>query len=165
MHFEINHTFTAPIDRVAATLLDESYQAALADVSPALESRELLSQEEVAGGKVLRRVRCVLGIDLGPARRFIGSSEPAWVEEATWDPSAQIWSWTILPEVGSDILSAHGDVALKDGEGTTVRVVTGEVKIRVPLYGGRVEGWIVDGLRQGYDAEAQRLEAWLREAT
>jgi hypothetical protein len=31
----------------------------------------------------------------------------------------------------------------------------------VPLYGGKVEGWIVDGLRAAYDEEADRLAEWL----
>ena len=41
------------------------------------------------------------------------------------------------------------------------RTVTGEVKVRVPLYGGKVEGWIVNGVSRAYDEEAQRLAAWL----
>jgi Protein of unknown function (DUF2505) len=47
-----------------------------------------------------------------------------------------------------------------DGE-KTVRRVTGTVKVRVPLYGGKVEGWIVDGLERAYEEEAERLAEWL----
>jgi len=31
----------------------------------------------------------------------------------------------------------------------------------VPFYGSRVEGWIVKGMSDAYDEEAERLEAWL----
>ena len=37
----------------------------------------------------------------------------------------------------------------------------GMVKVSVPLYGGKVEGWIVEGIEQAYDEEAERLERWL----
>jgi hypothetical protein len=50
---------------------------------------------------------------------------------------------------------------LKPSEHGTIRVVLGTVKVRVPLYGGRVEGWIIDGLERAYDEEAQRLADWL----
>ena len=43
----------------------------------------------------------------------------------------------------------------------TLRLVTGTVKVKVPLYGGRVEGVIVQGLEQAYAEEATRLAKWL----
>ena len=42
-------------------------------------------------------------------------------------------------------------------------MVTITVKVKVPLYGGKVEGWIVDGLEHAYAEEAERLQAWLDE--
>ena len=146
--------------RVAATLLDEDYQRSLDGIEP-LEKRELLGQAEQPGGRVLRRTRCVLGADLGPAKRFLGNAEPAWVEEATWDPSRLRWEWVILPEVGADLLSAEGAIELREDEGETIRRVIGGVKVRVPLYGGRVEGVIVQNLERAYSQEADRLAAWL----
>src|SRR5918912_1105785 len=51
------------------------------------------SQTEEAEGRVRRRTRCVLGIDMGAAGRFLGGSEPAWVEDATWHPEKSRWEW------------------------------------------------------------------------
>jgi hypothetical protein len=159
--FAISHVFAAGPDDVARALLDEDYQRSLEGVGP-LRERSLLSQTSDSDGTVERRVRCVLQIELGGvARTFIGNGEPAWVEHATWDPQAMRWTWTIHPEVAADLLSADGTIELQpSGEGTA-RVVTGDVAVKVPLYGGKVEGWIVDGLTKAYDEEAERLAAWL----
>ena len=160
MDFAFDHRFDADRGTVAGVLLNEDYQRSLDGTKP-LKERRVLEQAEQAGGRVLRRTRCVLGTDLGAAKRFLGNAEPAWVEEATWDPDRERWEWVILPEVGADLLSARGTIALHDEGGQTVRRVTGSVRVSVPLYGGRVEKIIVQGLERAYAEEADRLAAWL----
>lgn len=161
MDFEITHTFDADVDEVADAILNEDYQATLTDVRP-LAERTLLDQSPTDDGTIVRRVRCVLDIEIkGPAKRFIGDSDPAWIEEATWHPDAHRWDWVIHPETAADLLSAGGRIELEESEGKTTRTVTGQVKVKVPLYGGRVERWIVDGLTEAYDEEAGRLADWL----
>jgi Protein of unknown function (DUF2505) len=158
--FELRHHIDAGVDEVASALLDPDFQASLADVG-GLKSREVLEQKKEGGGKVVRRVRCVLGRDLGPAKRFLGNAEPAWVEEAHWSPDELTWSWRILPEVAAELLAASGTTLLRATGDTTERVVAGTVKVKVPLYGSRVEGVIVRNLEEAYSEEADRLQSWL----
>lgn len=160
MEFQVAHQFDADVDTVAEALLDEGFQASLGDVG-ALAGREVLSQER-KGDLTVRRTRCLLDIDIsGPARKFIGDGDPAWVEVATWDPETLVWEWHIEPEVAGDLLEASGRTELRQEAGGTIRVITGTVKVKVPFYGGRVEGWIIDGLERAYDEEAERLAKWL----
>ena len=159
--FEIAHPFPHGLDDVAAAILDEGYQESLSDIE-SLKAREVLSQEERSDGTVVRRVRCVLDIDIsGMAKSFIGSGEPAWVEESTWYPDRNQWEWVVQPEVADHLLNANGYISLRGDSNKTERVVHGTVKVSVPLYGGKVEGWIVDGLEHAYAEEAERLQAWL----
>lgn len=161
MDFEVEHSFSHPIDAVSKAVLDKRFQKSLCDIG-ALESRTLLSQEKRKDGSVVRRVRCVLDIQIsGPAKKFIGEGDPAWVEEAVWDPESSVWRWSIEPEVGGHLLDAHGHISLEGSGGSTVRRVVGSVKVSVPFYGGKVEGWIVEGIEQAYDEEAERLKDWL----
>ena len=160
MDFDIAHRLAAPPEEVAGALLDEDFQNSLKDLGP-LADRRVLSQTARPGGGIRRETRCVLGIDMGAAGRFLGSSEPAWIEEATWHPELGRWEWVIKPEVAADILKASGTTSIEpDGDGA-LRRVTGSVQVRVPLYGSRVEGWIVQGLEESYAEEARRLEEWL----
>ncbi|MGH2807963.1 MAG: DUF2505 domain-containing protein [Actinomycetota bacterium] len=162
MRFEVVHTFAYDPDKVADAILDEDYQHSLEDVE-SVEHRELLSQEERPDGTVVRRTRCVLDIHItGVAKSFIGDGDPAWVEEATWHPQRMEWAWIVIPEIGVGLLDAKGTIALRANGNGTARVIEGDVKVRVPLYGGKVEGWIVDGIEQGYAEEAERLEEWLK---
>ena len=159
--FEISHAFPHDVDDVAAAILDEDYQESLNDIE-SLKSRDVLSQKERSDGTVVRKVRCVLDINIsGAAKGFIGDGEPAWVEESIWYPDRNQWEWVVHPEVGGNLLKAKGYISLTGAAGKTERIVHGDVKVSVPLYGGKVEGWIVDGLEHAYSEEAERLQTWL----
>ncbi len=111
---------------------------------------------------MLRRIRCVLDLQAsGAAKRFLGDQKPAWIEEATWDPKSSRWDWTIHPEVARDLLKASGQIAVHAAGRGATRTVSGRVKVAVPLYGSKVEGWIVSGLEDAYEEEAERLTRWL----
>jgi hypothetical protein len=158
--FAFEHWFEASPEQVAGALLDPAYQDTLRDID-VLSERKVLEQVEAGDGKVRRRVRCVLGIDLGGAKKFIGDSEPAWVEEAVWDPNTRKWEWEIQPEVAKELLSSSGYIEIDGSEEESVRIVSGHVKVKVPLYGGKVETVIVRGLEQAYSQEAEKLAEWL----
>jgi Protein of unknown function (DUF2505) len=161
MDFEIKQVVAFDRPSVAEAILDEGFQKSLADIGH-LRERTLLSQEERPDGTVERRIRCVLDINVsGVAKSFIGDGDPAWVEVAIWDPETHTWDWEIEPEVAQDLLQASGRIILESDGDATNRVVEGKVKVRIPLYGGKVEGWIVDGLERAYQEEAERLNEWL----
>ena len=161
MDFLIEHSFTATPEKLAGILLDEAYQRSLSDIPP-LESRELLSQDSTPEGTVLRKVRYVLGPVLpSGARQVLGNAEPAWVEEAIWEPEAMRWDWIIVPEVAGELLAAQGAIDLEVSATGSRKRVRGRVSVKIPLFGRRVERVIVDGLRRAYDEEAKRLQAWL----
>jgi len=160
VEFTVEHHFERPPDEVAAAFLDEGFQATLKGVGH-LADRVILSQEE-RDGLIVRRTRCVLHLEMsGTVRRFIGDADPAWIEVAEWHPEEMRWTWVIEPEVAQDLLEAHGHTELEPQDKGTVRRVTGHVRVRVPIYGGRVEGWITKGLQEAYDEEAELLREWL----
>ena len=161
MDFEISHEFEASAEEVADALLDEAFQDSLHDLG-SLEVRELLDQQERKDGTVLRRTRCVLDVQVtGAAQKFLGDQRPAWIEEAVWHPERMSWTWTIHPEVAGELLDAKGTISIEDDGEAAVRTVAGTVKVKVPLYGSKVEGWIVGGIEAAYEDEADRLADWL----
>lgn len=161
VEFEISHSFDTDVDELAAALLDQDFQASLNDVG-SLAEREVILQEERRDGTVLRQVRCVLDLEVsGAAKRFLGDVKPAWIEEAVWDPAAHRWNWTIHPDVAAELMTAGGHIDVRAERTGAARTVWGTVKVKVPLYGSKVERWIVDGIEAAYDEEAERLAEWL----
>lgn len=161
MRFEISHLFDVPADALAETLLDERFQESLSDIG-SLAERTVILQEERSDASVLRRIRCVLDIrPSGPAKAFLGDQRPAWIEEAIWDPTKMRWDWTIHPEVAAELLNANGKIDIADEGDGSARTVAGDVKVSVPLYGSKVERWVVSGLEAAYQEEAERIEGWL----
>lgn len=161
MRFEVSHAFEVPPPELADALLDPLLQASLVDVG-GLRDRAVVSVWEQPDRTVIREVRCVLALNVsGMARSMLGDADPAWVQHETWSADRLHCDWVIHPEVAADLLSASGVIDIASSGPGSSRVVTGEVKVRVPLYGGKVEGWIVDGVSRAYDEEAQRVAAWL----
>jgi hypothetical protein len=161
MDFEFAHEIPADPDAVAEALLDKKFQASLSKLGQ-LSERKVLSQEKDSDGRVVRAIRCVLNLDVnGVAKKFIGDKDPAWVEHATWHPEKMVWTWEVHPEVAADLLEASGEIALEASRKGTKRVVSGSLKVKVPLYGGKVEGWVVKGLESAYEDEAEHLTEWL----
>jgi hypothetical protein len=58
-------------------------------------------------------------------------------------------------------LTAAGTIDLTGDDARSTRRVGGKIKVHVPLYGGRVEGWIREGIEAAYEEEAARLADWL----
>jgi hypothetical protein len=67
----------------------------------------------------------------------------------------------IHPEIAEHLLTASGSIAVTGDDRRSTRRVTGRIKVHVPFYGGRVEGWIRDGIEAAYEEEAARLADWL----
>jgi hypothetical protein len=161
MRFDLSHVFDASPEQVSEAMLDPAFQNTLRDIGD-LHDREVLSVEDGPDGGLVRKVRCVLALEVsGMARTMLGDSDPAWVQEEHWDRARMSCDWVIHPEVAAELLSASGTIQIANDAGGATRTVGGDVKVRVPLYGGKVEGWIVTGVSRAYDEEAELLGKWL----
>lgn len=162
MRFDVSHDFDAAPERLGEVLLDPQFQETLTDIGD-LHDRTVLSLTERPDGTIVREVRCVLALEVsGVARSILGDADPAWVQHETWTRDGTHCDWVIHPEVGAELLAASGEITIAgSANGISRRSVMGEVKVRVPLYGGKVERWIVAGVSRAYDEEAARIAAWL----
>jgi len=84
------------------------------------------------------------------------------VQETKLDRSAHRTTFTVVPKVHAERFQSGGVMRLTEAGGATERVIDGELKIKVPLFGGRAEGLIVPGLRTRMNREAELLDEWLK---
>src|SRR5688572_6887655 len=153
MRFTLEHTFAAPVDAVEKASNSREYQDMLDDL-PNLGKRKVTSLEERPDGSMHRVTHYTLGAQLpAPVVAVLGQSA-TWDEVADYDPATHTWTFEIKPHVLGGRLKCRGSYRFEGAGEKTTRVVDVDIKVKVPLVGGRVENEIKKGLVETMDAEA-----------
>jgi hypothetical protein len=122
-----------------------------------------MSVDRRPDGTVHRVVRYVFAGPIpAPVLRAIGGSAVSWDEEGEFDPSVHGWRFVIHPHVMRGRLTCEGRYAFVPDGDATKRIVEAEIKVNIPLVGGRVERFIGDGLAATMKAEAEVLAEYVR---
>jgi len=160
MDFRLEHTFDAPLDAVETAMVDPEFLEGtrLPDVGPP----QVLSREEDGDTVTLRVSYHYTGSLDSLARRVLRTSDVAWVQETVLDRQAHRTTFTVTPKVHAERFECGGVMQLTDAGAVTERVIDGELKIKVPLFGRRAEGLILPGLRTRMNREAELLDEWLK---
>jgi hypothetical protein len=160
VRFATQQEFPAPRAEVEDALLDEAFLTHLAQL-PRLGRPQLLGTE--ADGDVVRQqVRYRFSGELSPAvTAVVDPDKLTWVEHTTYDCSRHRGDHRIAPDHYADRLRASYTTQLEEHGGVTRRLIEGELRVRFPLVGGRVERAIVSGLVEHAGLEAAVLVRWL----
>jgi hypothetical protein len=146
---------------VEAAFVDDGFLAQLGRL-PKLGSPTLLDRQS-DGDRVRQRVRYAFVGHLSPAVTAVVKPEKlTWVEDSTLDRAAHTTIFRILPDNYATMLEASGTITLQPGErGRTIRRTGGELRVKVPFVGRKVERAIISGLRDHAVLEAEALDTWL----
>ncbi len=151
----------ADIDAVDAALVDASFLARMAEL-PKLGSADVLTQER-DGAIVRQQVRYLFRAELSAAvTAVVDPDRLTWVEQSVCDLAVHRTSCVIKPDHYANLLAGHYDAVLATTGEWTRRTITGSIKVRMPLVGGKVERAIVSGLTENAVAQEGLLTAWLR---
>ncbi len=160
MKFHLEHRFDAPLEQVEAATANPAFleSTRLPDVGPP----KVLSRDE-AGDTVTLRVQYQYTGSLDAlARRVLRSGDVTWVQEMVIDRGTHETRFTVTPKVYPERFECGGLMRLTESQGVTERVIDGELRIKVPLFGSRAEGLIVPGLRSRMKREAELLDEWVK---
>jgi hypothetical protein len=162
MEFELEQRLHGTPDAVLEALLDRAFLDARADAEMprlgAAEVLELTRDETTARVRVRMRFSGQLN---SAVTAVVDPDKLTWVDDAMFVLAARGAQHEIQPDHYADRLSSRYDDVLHDDDGATRRVLTGTLKVRAPLVGGRVEKAIVSGLREYVAAEGDLLNRWL----
>ncbi len=148
MRVRIEQRLAAPVERVEAALLEPRWYEAVA-ASDAVWAPELLDVEDDGGPLVPLRVRYRFRGRLNPAAaRVVDPARLSWVEVSSLDRRSHTIDLRVEPDSYADKLRFTGSILLRPEGDTTWRELDGDVKVKVPLVGGKVEGAVVSGLRE-----------------
>lgn len=164
MRFTIDQTFAGPLEEVEAALVDPAFLERLSSL-PNLGRPTLVHRVE-AGDLVHLWVKYAFTGEVNSTvRRVVDPHRLTWIEESTLDRASHRTTWRIVPDHYKNLLRASGEFRLEphpdDPAGRTRRTADGELKVSVPLVGGKVEAAIVSGLRDHAALEEGVLDDWL----
>jgi len=148
------------------------YDAPLADVFAMLSDPEFRQRSAEAMGVISEDVTITPkgdGIDVRIdqvqptegvpkfAKKFAGETTRA-VQTEKWDSPS---GGSISIETPGKPTSIKGTLALSESGGRTTETLDVEVKVKVPLIGGKLESLMADLVAQGMDKEQTAGAAWL----
>jgi hypothetical protein len=156
MKFTHDMSYDAPPEEVAAMLADRDFREKVCEAMDS--SRYDVSVDgEGAGMKVvIDQTQPARGIP-SFAKKFVGDSIQI-VQRESWSSTTAA---SLLLEIPGKPGSLDGAIALRaDGQGT-VETVSGEVRVKVPVIGGKLEGLVADLLKSALRSEQKVGRAWL----
>ena len=145
----------ATVEQVAAMLLDPSFREAVCDYQGVL--RRSASVGPAGGGQKLV-LDFAHGVDRVPsfARKFVGDEIPIHQEETWTGPQADVH--VTIPGKPGDMTGA---IRLAQRGDEVVQTVGLQVKVGIPLVGGKIEELIAGLLGKAFRAENKVGEKWL----
>ena len=148
--------------KAAVCSLMECLYGQLRDL-PDIAPPEVLDRT-TSGTRITLAVRYVFTGKVDPiVKRLVKIDQLVWVQTTEFDTSAHEASLTVVPEKLGSMLQCSGrfDLTAAPGGGT-VRTLSGELKVKVPLLGGRAEKALGPGILRRIDLEADALRTWLQ---
>ncbi len=156
MKFRHELSYDAPPDEVFAMLSDPAFREKVCEAQHAV-SHDVKVQLAGAGfTAVITTEQNTSGLP-SIAKKFVGDTTTAVVTE-TWKDGA---GGTVELTAPGKPTNAQGTVALSGAGTGTTEVVELDVKVKVPLIGGKLEQLMVDSIKAGYDKEQAVGREWL----
>ena len=161
MRFDLTQRIDAPVDEVAAAYAGRDLYEHLGATTK-LGPPEVLDRTE-RDGSVELRIRYRFIGDLAPAVTAVVDPERlTWVEVSHHDLAARTVAVELQPDHYADRLRCSGTYRYREiDDGTTERVVEGDLRVRALLVAGAVERAMVSGLAEHLAEEASAVAAFL----
>jgi len=149
-------TYDAPLIQVGEMLMDPAFREEVCDAQGVL--RHSVTVTQAGGGMkvVVDQVQSAQGIP-GFAKRFVGD-EINLIQSEQWSDIETGAVEVVIPGKPGQM---HGTIGLRESGGTTTETVEMQVKVNIPLVGGRIESLIADLLRKALATENTVGRAYL----
>ena len=156
MKFSHQMTYDAPPTEVRAMLADPAFREKVC-VAMHATRHDVTVEESGSGMTVLvDQTQPANGIP-SFAKKFVGD-EIQIVQREEWGGAT---SSSLLVEIPGKPGALNGSIALAADGGRTVETVSGDIKVKIPMIGGKLEGLIGDLLSSALKAEQRVGRAWL----
>jgi hypothetical protein len=149
-------TYDAPLADVFAMLSDPAFRKKSADAMGVISADVSIDAKGAGISVKIDQVQPTEGVP-SFAKKFAGSTTRA-VQTEEWDSPS---GGTISIQTPGKPTSINGTLSLTTSGTTTTETLDVEVKVKVPLIGGKLESLMADLVTKGMDKEHAAGVAWL----
>lgn len=144
--------YDAPVEDVRAMLVDPEFREAV------LASQRVVRGSVSVDGDVLRLEQVQSAMHVPSFAKKLVGEEITIVQEEHWHSPTQSRIVVTIPGKPGEIT---GSGLLREGGGGTTHAVDLDVRVAVPLVGGRIESLVAGLLEKAFDKEHQTGLTWL----
>jgi hypothetical protein len=141
-------TYDASLTEVGEMLMDAAFREQVCDAQLALRKSVSVGQDGGGMKVVVDMVQASEGIP-GFARKFVGD-EIQLVQTEYWSDIETARVEVVIPGKPGQM---KGTVTVRESGGTTTETVQMEIRVGIPLVGGKIESLIADLLRKALRVE------------
>jgi carbon monoxide dehydrogenase subunit G len=156
MKFSHTMTYDAPPADVQAMLADPVFREKVCAAMNAVRHDVSIDGSGKGMKVVVDQTQPAQGIP-SFAKKFVGD-EIRIVQRESWKDESKASLTVEIPGKPGDF---KGDIDLDDDGDGTKETVAGEIKVKIPMVGGKLEGLIGDLLRSALKSEERVGRAWL----
>lgn len=155
---ELRHeiVYDAARDEVFAMLADPDFRRASADAMGVISAEVSVSRTGAGMSVRIDQVQPTEGVP-GFAKKFAGETTRAVQVEEWASPDGG----TITIETPGKPTKVTGTISLAESGGRTTETLEVEVKVKVPLLGGKLESLMAELIVEGMDKEHEAGVRWL----
>ncbi|GAB3255404.1 DUF2505 domain-containing protein [Nocardioides dilutus] len=146
--FSHDLTYDAPMADVDAMLMDPDFRTRACQAQGAIRQTVSIGEDSDGVTVVVDQVQNADGIP-GFARKFVGD-EINLVQTETWHDAENARVEVVIPGKPGEMT---GTINLSESGGVTTERVEMEIKVNIPLVGGKIENLIADLLRKALKSE------------
>jgi len=160
MKFKLTHVFPCTPAEFFALLDDPDFEAMQSEVSNVQRTRlELIERPDGTKRKV---VRCKPDRDVPRVlKAFVGPDGIVYHQINETDAANGKLVWSIEIQGLSDRVSVGGDTSVVAHPDGCERTMAGEVTVNVRFVGGKIEQYVGDQIKSGYDKTARAIKKFI----
>ena len=157
----VQHIFNCSMDTYWAMFWDSDYSARIEKETGV--QREVLWMREEGPIKIYRVKFTPEGDLPAPIAKVTGTKKLVYEQENRLNTETHSMEWQVFPTVATDKVTAKGVMNMREHPNGVERTVTGDVTVRVPLIGKRIEKLILNSVVTSYEHAADITRKWLSE--
>ncbi|TXD37215.1 DUF2505 family protein [Lujinxingia vulgaris] len=161
MKFTMTHRFDCPAELLWDIFDDPEFDRRLEEATGV--RREVLDSA-TEGAVETKRLRCVSLKEM-PAvmSKALGTESFEFEQTNALDRQKGEMVWKVKPAVLADRIDAQGVTKVAPEGSSCVRTIEGEIVIRIPLVGKKMEGKLTENIKSSYEEAARIAREMVKE--